>query len=93
MWKSILFLLKQILQTNQRTEAKLDALLRRQLNQTAPIQPMSYAGQVDPLSQRSIKWQAVTLEDGTSVTVRIPDDLPLTTELPATVAPIQSKEI
>jgi hypothetical protein len=92
----ILFFLKHILTTVQRTESKVDALLRRQLNQASPVQPMNSVGQVDPLSNQPIKWQPFVLGDGSSVMVRLSSDQPLPTELPVSIPftnePAQDKE-
>ncbi len=83
--KTIIFLLKEILSTAQSIEAKLDVLLNRQKNQNAPINPMHYSGQVDPLSQQPIQWLPVNLEDGSQVLIRHSGNTPKTNELPLTL--------
>lgn len=82
MLKTIVFLLKEILKTVQSTEAKMDALLARQKNPSAPINPMNYANQADPLSNQPIQWIPIQVEDGTQVLVRRSGNQPRTVEMP-----------
>lgn len=80
--RSIYFLLKEILATALRIEAKLDILVRRLKDPNAPVVPMGYQGQVDPLSQQPVKYVPVALEDQTYVNVRRDGNAPATSELP-----------
>lgn len=63
-------LLRQLVQIGLRVEAKIDAVLRRLKDPSAAINPMSYTGQADPLSNMPIVYYSVQLDDGTSVTFR-----------------------
>lgn len=86
--KTLMFLLREILKTGYAIESKLDALLRRQKNTDAPILPMSYQRQVDPLSQRPIVWVPTTLGDGTQILIRRSGNEPATSELPRSIEEI-----
>lgn len=71
--KSLVYLAKKNLETQQRLEHKVDSILRvmQKTHDARNLPTMGYSSLVDPVSQQPVTWKTVTLSDGSKVVERI----------------------